>query len=90
MSNVIQFLETLGSNSAQARFSTTQYAAAVASLDLGDAQRRALLARDYAELSSLLGGRGKMMCVINAPDEEIGSDEEQEREGIARSSSFLI
>lgn len=68
MSNVIQFLETLGSNPAKARFSTTQYAAAVASLDLGDQQRRAMLDRDHAALNELLGGREKLYCLVATAD----------------------
>jgi len=45
MSNVIQFLEALGSNPALARLSVADYEAVVASLDAEGAQRQALLDR---------------------------------------------
>jgi hypothetical protein len=70
MSNVIQFLESLGSNPAKAHFATAAYAAAVASLDVGDAQRQALLDRDHSALNDLLGGREKMMCMVWLPAED--------------------
>ncbi|MEP6633244.1 MAG: hypothetical protein ABJA62_03465 [Luteimonas sp.] len=62
MSNVIRFLESLGGNPSLTRLSPAQYAAAVASLNLDDAQQQALLDRDAAALNDLLGGRAKMYC----------------------------
>ncbi|GAB3383622.1 hypothetical protein [Lysobacter fragariae] len=67
MSNVIQFLETMGKNAA---LSPIQYATAVAGLDIDADQRRALLDRNHQALSNTLGGRSKMMCLILPPDEE--------------------
>lgn len=67
MSNVIQFLEAAGCNAA---LTPVDYVAAVALLEVDDAQRQALLERDHAGLSKLLDGRMKMMCLIVAPDED--------------------
>lgn len=64
MSNVIQFLESLGSNAALTRLSAAEYAATVASLDVHVGQRKALLDRDVDALSGLLGGRETMRCLI--------------------------
>ena len=65
MSNAIRFLETLG----RTPLSRAEYAASVALLDIDDAQRGALLRRDPAALSDLLGGRRKLMFAILAPEE---------------------
>lgn len=70
MSNVIQFLESLGSNAAMTRLSAAEYAATVASLEIQAGQRRALLDRDVDSLSALLGGRETMRCVIFQPGED--------------------
>lgn len=67
MSNVIQFLEALGSNPAMTKLSAAQYAATVATVDADDMQRQALLNRDHAALNDLLGGRAEMRCVIFPP-----------------------
>ena len=67
MSGVIEFLEGAGKNTALAPI---DYDAAVAALDVDDAQREALAARDSALLGELLQGRTKMFCLINAPEED--------------------
>lgn len=67
MSNVIQFLETLGTNQA---LSPADYAATVATLDIDSKQRQALLDRDHAALNELSEGRGEMCCMILTPDGE--------------------
>lgn len=64
MSNVIHFLEALGSNPALTKLSAAQYAATVAALDVDDSQRQALLDRDQTALNGLLGGRDEMRCVV--------------------------
>lgn len=66
MSNVIQFLESLG-NSAT-RLSAADYAAAIADLNVEPPQRNALLDRDVATLSGLLEARATMFCMIATPD----------------------
>ena len=70
MANAIQFLESMGGNSALARASTHDYAAAIAALDEDEAQQQALLSRDQSALNDLLGGRLKMVFAILTPDDE--------------------
>ena len=65
MSNVIQFLETIGRGPG---LRPEQYAAVVSSLDVDAGQRDALLARDGERLSQALGGRGEARCLIYVPD----------------------
>ena len=65
MSNAIQFLEAMGG---QARLSASDYTTAIAALDVDGKQRQALLARNHAALSELLGGRAQMRCYIATPD----------------------
>ncbi len=72
MSNVIQFLEAAGRTPTM---SPAHYAAAVQALDVNDAQRQALLARDHAGLNDLLDGRTKMYCYIATPDDDQSLDE---------------
>lgn len=66
MSNVIQFLETMG----RKPLTAGEYAAIISMLDVGNGERQALLDRDHATLNDLLGGRPKMICFVVAPDEE--------------------
>lgn len=70
MSNVMQFLESMGANAAMARMNAAEYAAAIARLDADDASREALVLRDHAKLNALLDGRPFMMCMVAAPKEE--------------------
>lgn len=72
MSNVIQFLETLGSKPA---LSSADYAATVVALDVDAAQRQTLLRRDPEVLNDLLGGRALMAMFVATPD---GGEEPQE------------
>ena len=62
MSNAIQFLEALGSNSA--RLSVAEYELILASLEIEEEQRTALLDRDRDALGTLLGPRPGMRCII--------------------------
>lgn len=77
MSNVIQFLEAMGSNPAMTRLSARDYAATVAALDVDAEQRQALVDRDPAALNNLLGGRATMLCTLFPSEEE----ERQEDDG---------
>ncbi|GAB3383613.1 hypothetical protein [Lysobacter fragariae] len=77
MSNVVQFLETLGRNPA------LNYSAAVAALDVEDAERRALLARDQAALNDLLGGRKKVLCALFPAEGDEPKQDEQPDDGEA-------
>lgn len=67
MKQVIRFLETLGQNAVPA----CDYVATIESLDLADAHRTALLAKDHAALNILLRGRPIMFCMVAAPDEDV-------------------
>jgi hypothetical protein len=62
MSNVIQFLEALGSSSR--KLSPNDYAMNVATLEIEESQRKALMDRDRDALGTLLGGRPGMRCII--------------------------
>jgi hypothetical protein len=66
MSNVIQFLEAMGSK----QLSAAEYAASVAALEVDAPQRQALLERDQSALNDLLGGRDSMFFGILAAEEE--------------------
>lgn len=71
MSNVIRFLEALGSNPALTRLSVADYEAVVASLDADAAQQQALLGRNHSALNDLLGGRAERMMLMQwAPEEQ--------------------
>lgn len=48
---------------------TADYVAAVASLEVDNAQKNALLNRDVSALTELLDGRPTMFCMILAPDD---------------------
>lgn len=71
MSNVIQFLETMGGNAALARMSAADYRAAIAVLDADAPCREALIARDSRMLVEALNARPFMMCAVVAPDEGV-------------------
>ena len=66
MSNAISFLDAIGNRP----LSFTQYADALALLDVDDEQRHALLNRDPAKLKELLGGRSRVMMMVWAPQED--------------------
>jgi hypothetical protein len=66
MSNIIRFLETMGSKP----MSPVDYAATVAALEVGAPQRKALLDRDQDALNELLDGRRQLKCAIFAADED--------------------
>jgi hypothetical protein len=71
MSNVIQFLESMGQDAALGNMSPEQYAATVKALDIDDSAQHALLKRDHEALNGLLGGRMKMMmALVPAEDDE--------------------
>ena len=74
MSNAIRFLDAVGSRP----LSFTQYADALALLDIDDEQRSALLNRDSAKLKELLGGRSKVMMMVWAPQEDSADEHDAE------------
>lgn len=79
MSNVIAFLESMGRRAASVP-TEAELADAVASLDIGDDAKSALLAGDTGALSDLLGGRPKMICMLFPADEPQKQDGEEPTE----------
>lgn len=76
MSNVIQFLESLGANAALANQSSAQYLAQIESLEFEDAERTALIDRDAYRLADALGGDRKLYCfVVPAESDEPTPDD---------------
>ena len=75
MSDVVSFLETMGSNPSIGRLSPADYAAAVAQLGLDDAQASALIARDRGALDDLIGSRKQCMLALAIPEDEPADDE---------------
>lgn len=62
--------------------SAFDYAANVALLDVDDAQKQALVARDGSSLSELLGGRTEPMMLAQwAPDSEPLRRDDDQQEG---------
>jgi hypothetical protein len=70
MSNAIQFLESLGRSPALIQRAAAAYAEEVATLEIDEAQRSALMIRDHVALNEVLHGRAKMLCVVCTPDDE--------------------
>ena len=81
MSNVIQFLESMGANAAKARMTVTDYETAIEMLDVDAASREALHFRDHTKLNGLLNGRPIMMCNVAAPDEKQPEQQDSPSEG---------
>jgi hypothetical protein len=78
MSNVIEFLESLGANAALAGQSAERYIAAVEALELEEAERIALLNKDVLAISSALGGREKLFCFVAAEEDQPQEEGESE------------
>ncbi len=78
MSKVIQFLESVGAAPA---LLPDQYAALVAELDVGNAQRDALIGRDTAALGELLGGRSVMWCTVFEPQRDPQPEQLPDQDG---------
>jgi hypothetical protein len=75
MSNIIQFLESMGKNAALSNMSPEEFSFAVKALNVDDAAEHALMNRDHASLNDFLGGRMKMMMVlVPAEDDDQGED----------------
>lgn len=70
MSNVIQFLESMGANAVMARMSISDYQAAVVALNTADDQRDSLLRGDATKLGDQLNGRDSLFCLVFSPADE--------------------
>lgn len=85
MSNVIQFLESMGQDAALSNMSSEEYSAAVKALSVDDKARHALLNRDQNALNSSIGVYKKMMMIlVPAEDDDQGEgdgkDDDQKKE----------
>ncbi len=70
MSNVIQFLESMGANAVMARMSFVEYQSVINSLKADADSAQALHRRDEVALRGLLDARPQMLCMVMAPDDE--------------------
>ena len=84
MSNVIQFLESMGKDAALSNMSPEEFTAAVKALGVDDVAQHALLHRDHTALSNSLGGRIKMMMMLVPAEDDEGegkqNDDDQKKE----------
>lgn len=71
MLDAIRFLEHVG----REQMSSEDYVSAVATLVVGEPERRALLAHDPEALINLLQARPSMFFGVFAPDEEPAEDQ---------------
>ena len=81
MSNVIQFLESMGANATMARMSISDFEAAVAALNADEDQRDSLRRGDANRLGDQLNGRDMMFCVVTSPLEEEEETQVPDHEG---------
>jgi hypothetical protein len=71
VSNVIQFLESMGSNALMARMSVAEYESTIDSLfEIKEQERVALRSRDSKVIGDVLDGREQMLCFVFAPDQD--------------------
>ena len=84
MSNVIQFLESMGKDAALSTMSPEEYTAAVKALRADDVAKHALLSRDQNALSDSLGAYKKMMMLLVPAEDDEGegksNDDDQKQE----------
>lgn len=76
MSEVISFLESLGRD--VDGLSAGEFAARVASLEVGEELRDALLARDEQAISALLGGRSNVYCLLVPAEDDDKQDDDKD------------
>ena len=72
MSNVIQFLESMGKNAALGNMSPEEFAAAVKALGVDDVAQHALLNRDQNALNDSIGAYKKMMMLLVPAEDDDG------------------
>jgi len=84
MSNVIQFLESMGKDAALSNMSHEEYVASVKALAVDDLAEHALINRDHSALNDFLGGRIKMMMMLVPAEDDDGEgkgkDDDQKKE----------
>lgn len=80
MSNVVQFLESLGRNVAVP--SEAEYTTSVAMLDVTAEEQEALLRRDPHAIGNVLGARATVLAYVVSPEEEEGGkDDDSQPDG---------
>lgn len=81
MSNVIQFLESMGKDASLSMMSPEEYAAAVKALSVDDVARHALLNRDQNALGDAIGAYKKMMMLLlPAEDDDKGEGKDNQQD----------
>ena len=91
MSNVIQFLESIGQDAALADMSSEEYVTAVKALGVDDVAQHALLNRDHAALNGFLGGRMKMMmALVPAEDDDQGEGKDDKQDDDKKEEEISI
>ncbi|HEY9144330.1 MAG TPA: hypothetical protein VIM90_09880 [Arenimonas sp.] len=78
MSDLIQFLEHMGSDARLSHLNETDYLAAVEAASLDDAPKQALRSRDAGMLNELAGGRLQMMCILFPAEGDDNKQDESE------------
>ncbi|MEO8000678.1 MAG: hypothetical protein ABI644_02295, partial [Arenimonas sp.] len=81
MSNVIQFLESMGKDASLANMSPEEYSAAVKASGVDDVAKLALLNRDQGALNDSIGAYKKMMMLlVPAEDDDQGAEKDSDKE----------
>ena len=81
MSNVIQFLESMGKDASLASLSHDEYAAAVKASGVDDVAELALLSRDQNALNDSIGAYKKMMMLlVPAEDDDQGAGKDDDKD----------
>jgi hypothetical protein len=81
VSAVIRFIESIGQNSSARHMTAADYDAAIKTLGIGEEEAVALRGMDSTAISDVLGGRSKMICMIWAPNQQPGKEDDQPLEG---------
>jgi hypothetical protein len=84
MSNIIQFLESMGKDASLGNMSQEEYASAVKALDVNDMAQHALLSRDQKLLNESVGAYKKMMMLLvpaEDDDQGEGKDTDKDKDG---------
>jgi len=81
MSNVIQFLESMGKDASLGNMSPEEYAAAVKALPIDDVAQHALLNRDANTLSDSIGAYKKMMMILVPAEDDGGEGKDDDKDG---------
>lgn len=79
MSNVIDFLERLGKDAQLRHAPDSALEQALINAQIDPAVREAILLRDQRRLEDLLGANANVCCVIYAPMQEEGDEEDEEK-----------